>query len=94
MAPDETRRADHGHRWTQAEDRIIYEAFILGKTQQAMSLTCGRSPTAVRRRLVRLGLIDESGRRDIDPPLFDHIRARFHAGAASGGDRLAREIDR
>lgn len=94
MALDETRPAEHGHRWTEAEDRIIYEAFILGKTQQAMSLTCGRSPTGVRRRLIRLGLIDESGRRNIDPPLFDHIRVRFHTGGVSRGDRPAREINR
>jgi hypothetical protein len=91
MALDQTKPSDGRHRWTEAEDRIIYEGFMLGKTQQALSLRCGRNPAAVRRRLVRLGLIDETGRRNIDPPSFDEIVIRHHGGKVPRGDDVDSE---
>jgi len=94
MALDQIKSSEDGHRWTEAEDRILYEAFLLNEVPRIISVRCGRSLTAIRRRMIRLGLIDAKGVRNNDPPLFDQIRAKFHGGGTATNGELAGEIDR
>ncbi|WP_288006570.1 hypothetical protein [Acidiphilium sp.] len=93
MALDGTKPAGHGHRWTEAEDRILYEGFLCNETPRIISVRCGRSLSAIRQRLIRLDLIDGQGVRNNNPPLFDQIRATFHANAVSGGGKSAGETN-
>ncbi|SIR47076.1 MULTISPECIES: hypothetical protein [Acidiphilium] len=93
MALDGTKPAGLGHRWTEAEDRILYEGFLFNETPRIISVRCGRSLSAIRQRLIRLDLIDGQGVRNNNPPLFDQIRATFHAKAVSGGGEPAAETD-
>jgi len=76
-------KGSSSQRWTEAEDRILYAGFLKAETYVAIGLKCGRSDNGVRRRLVRLGLLSETGKRNSDPPLFNAIRARFHGGNGS-----------
>ncbi|MGC9271721.1 hypothetical protein [Acidiphilium sp.] len=59
-----------------------------------ISVRCGRSLAAIRRRMIRLGLIDANGVRNNDPPLFDQIRAKFHGGGIATNGEPGGEIDR
>lgn len=93
MALDGTKPAGLGHRWTEAEDRILYEGFLFNEKPRTISVRCGRSLSAIRQRLIRLDLIDGQGVRNNNPPLFDQIRATFHANAVSGGGEPAGETD-
>jgi hypothetical protein len=70
-------------RRSEAEDRIIYEAFIMGKSYQIMNLISGRSTAVVRQRLRHLGLIDSTSKRIVDVPLFAVIQARRHAAKST-----------
>ncbi|WP_286840632.1 hypothetical protein [Acidiphilium sp. 34-64-41] len=56
-------------------------------------MRCGSSLSAIRQRLIRLDLIDGQGARNNNPPLFDQIRATFHANAVSGGGEPAADTD-
>lgn len=78
-------------RWTEADDRIIYEGFLVNETPRITSVRCGRSLSAIRRRLVRLGLIDADGVRNMNPPFFADLCAKHHdrTSAGSGPDDAA-----
>ncbi|MGC9271913.1 hypothetical protein [Acidiphilium sp.] len=93
MTFDQTKSSENGHRWTEDEDRILYEGFLLNEKPRIISVRCGRSLTAIRRRMIRLDLIDANGVRNNDPPLFDEIRARFHGGGTAAAVEPAKETN-
>ncbi|MDD2878358.1 MAG: hypothetical protein PHT60_13900 [Acidiphilium sp.] len=76
MVGRDPKPVELGQRWSEADDRIIYAGFLMGQTYKALGLKCGRSVAGVRKRLMRLGLIDDTGRRVIEPPDFEASQAQ------------------
>lgn len=84
----ESKSEGHGRPWTEAEDRILYAGFIMAKPFKVIGLEVGRSSAGVSQRAKRLGLIDATGQRVVDPPLFEVIEAWHRSGmAAKKGSR-------
>lgn len=47
-------------RWTKEEDREVSRRFTEGETQSSIGKALGRKPGAIRARLIKLGLIEET----------------------------------
>lgn len=80
MARHGPKPVSHGQGWSEVDDRMIYAGYIMAEPFKDMGLKCGRSASAVRERLKRLGLMDQAGQRVIEPPSFEETQARCRVG--------------
>lgn len=82
---DEVRKR-HGNayqRWTQEDDELLVELHSSGHDVEALAERFSRQPSAIRSRLMKLGVDESAGQEDSSAPPFR--RQLTHAGHTARG---------